>query len=147
MSLPMADETRFLGKRLTANIANIGSLPGVNQYMLLLCCLSSKCLSTNRTGERLYSGMHPHVRIKITTSESFAAGRTEHLLPGFVPHEMLLQVLLCSHAPSTYPANKFRFIVSVLHMGFESVEILAEMAANVAHDWRCFAVILLHVMI
>lgn len=147
MSFPMADETGLLGKRLTANVANVGSLPGVDQHMLLLCCLSSKRLPTDRTGERLYSGVHPHVRVEVASSESLATGRTEHLLPGFVPHEMLLQVLLGGHAPSTNPTDEFRLVVSVLHMGFESVKVLAEMTADVTHDWRCFAVILLHVMI
>lgn len=147
MSLPVADETGLLGKRLAANIANVGSLPGVDQHMLLLSCLSSKRLPTDRTGERLYSGVHPHVRVKVASSESLTAGRTEHLLPGFVPHKMLLQVLLRSHTPSTYPTDEFRLVVSVLHVGFEGVKIFTEMTADVAHDWRCFAVILLHVMI
>lgn len=147
MSLPVTDETGLLSKRLAANIANVGSLPGVNQHMLFLSCLPSKRLPTNRTGERLYSGVHPHVRVKVASSESLTAGRTEYLLPGFVPHEMLFKILLRGHTSSTYPTDEFRLVVSVLHVGFEGVEILTEMTADVAHDRRCFAVILLHVMI
>jgi len=147
MSLPVADQTRLLSKRLAANVANIRSLSGVNQHMLFLSCLSSKRLSADGTRERLHTRMHPHVRVKITSSKSLATGRAEHFLPGFVPHEVLLQILLRGHAPSTYSADKIRLVVSVLHMRFESMEVLAKVTANVAHDRRSSAVILFHMMI
>lgn len=60
---------------------------------------------------------------------------------------MLLQVLLRGHAPSAYPTDELRLVVSILHMSLKSVEVLAEVTANVAHDRRSFAMVLLHVMI
>lgn len=90
MPLPVADQTRLLSKRLAANVANVWSLSGVNQYVLLLSCLSSKHLSADGTRERLHSRVYPHVRVEVAPSKSLATGRTEHLFPGFVPHEVLL---------------------------------------------------------
>lgn len=90
MSLPVADQARLLGKRLTANIANVWSFSGVDQHVLLLSSLSSKSLSADRTGERLHPGVHSHVRVQVASSESLAASRTEYLLSGFVPHKMSL---------------------------------------------------------
>lgn len=90
MSLPMADQTGFLGERLTANIANVRSFSGVNQHVLFLSSLSSKSFSADRAGKRFHSGMYSHVRVQIASPESLAASRTEYLLPSLVPHEMLL---------------------------------------------------------
>lgn len=147
MSLPVADQAGLLGERLTANIANVGPLSGVDQHVLLLSSLPSKSLSADGAGERFHPGVHSHVRVQVASPESLAASRTEHLLPGFVPCEMLLQVLLCRHTPPTDSADEFRFVMPVLHVSLEGVEVLAEVTADVAHDRRGFAVILLHVVI
>lgn len=136
-----------MGERLTANIANVGSLSSVDQHVLLLSGLPSKSLSTDRTGERFHPGVHSHMRVQVTSPESLTASWTEYLFPGFMPRKMLLQVLLCRHTPSTNSTDKFRFVMPIFHVSLESVKILAEVTADVAHDRRSFAVVLLHVVI
>jgi len=147
MSLSMADQAGFLSERLAANVADVRPLASVDQHVLLLSRLSPERLAAHGTRKRLYPRVHPHVRLEIASAESLAAGRTEDLLPGLVPREMLFQVLLRSHAPSTYRTDELRLVMPVLHMRLQRVEVLAEVAAHVAHDWRRAAVILLHVMV
>jgi len=90
MSFSVTDQTGLLGKRLTANVANVRSFSGVNQHMLLLSSLPPKSLSTDRAGERLHSSVHSHVRVQIASPEPFATSWTEYLFSSLVPHEMLL---------------------------------------------------------
>lgn len=132
---------------MTANIANVGSLSGMDQHVLLLSSFPSKILSADRAGERFHSGVYSHMRVQVTSPESLAASRTKYLLPSLVPHEMLLQVLLRGHTSSTYPADELRLVVPILHMSLEGVEVLAEVTADIAHYRRSFAVILLHMVI
>jgi len=143
----MADQAGFLSKRLAANVADVRPLASVDQHVLLLSRLSPECLAAHGTRERLYPRVHPHVRLEIASAESLTAGRTEDLLPGLVPREMLFQVFLRGHASSTYRTDELRFVMPVLHVRLQRVEVLAEVPAHVAHDWRRTAVILLHVMV
>ena len=91
--------------------------------------------------------MHSHVGIEVATSEPLAAGRAQYLLPGLVPREVLLEVLLGGHASATDPADELGLVVPVLHVGLERVKVLAEVPADVADDRRRVAVVLLHVVV
>lgn len=115
--------------------------------MLLLSCLPSERLSADGARERLDPGVHSHVGIEVATSEPLAAGRAQHLLPGLVPREVLLQILLGGHAPAADPADELGLVVPVLHVGLERVKVLAEVPADVADDRRRVAVVLLHVVV
>lgn len=147
MSLPVADQTGLLRERLAANVAFVGPLAGVNQHMLLLSGLPSELLAADRTRERLRARVHAHVGVEVAAAEPLAAGRAQHLLPGLVPHEMLLEILTRGHAAPADPADKFGLVVPVLDVGLEGVQVLAEVTANVADDRRRAAMVLLHVVV
>lgn len=147
MAFPVTNQARFLGERLATNVANVWPLPCVDKHVLLLSGLPSERFAAYRAGEWFDPGVHSHVRVQIPASKPLSASGAQYLLPRLVPSQMLLQILPSGHASSADLTYELRFVVSVLHVGLQSVEILAEMAADVAHYWRCIAVVLLHVMI
>lgn len=147
MAFPVTNQAGFLSERLATNVANVWPLPGMDEHVLLLSSLPSERFPAHRAGEWFDPGVHSHVRVQISASKPLSTSGAQHLLPRLVPSQMLLQVLASGHASSADLTYEFRLVVSVLHMGLQSVEILAEMAADVAHYWRCIAVVLFHVMI
>lgn len=147
MSLSVTDQSRFLCESLTANIADVRSLAGVYQNVLFLSGLSSKRFAAHRTRKGFHAGVYSHMRVEVAAAKSLSARRTQHLLPGLVPSQVLLEILASRHPSSAYTADEFRLVVSVLHVSLQSVQILTEMSANVADDRRCSAVILFNVMI
>lgn len=147
MSLSVTDQSRFLCESLTADIADVRSLAGVYENVLFLSGLSSKRFAAHRTRKGLHAGVYSHMRVEVAAAKSLSARRTQHLLPGLVPSQVLLEILASRHPSSAYTADEFRFVVSVLHVSLQSVQILTKMSANVANDRRCSAVILFNVMI
>ena len=147
MTLPVANQSRLLRESLAANVANVRPLARVYENVLLLGGLPPERLAANGTRERLHTRVHSHVRVQVPAAEPLAAGRAQHLLPGLVPGQMLLEILLSGHPSPADPAHELRLVVPVLHVSLQRVKILAEMAANVAHYRRRVAVILLHVMV
>lgn len=86
MTLPVANESRLLREGLAADVADIRSLAGVNQYVLLLRGLSRKSLAADRTGERPDTLMDPQMKIQVPLlAEGLAASGTDDLLLPLVP--------------------------------------------------------------
>lgn len=82
----MANESWLLCKSLAADVANIRSLAGVNQYVLLLRGLSRKSLAADWTGKWPDTLMDPQMKVQVPLlAESLAASRTDDLLLPFVP--------------------------------------------------------------
>lgn len=147
MAFPVTNKPRFLSKRLATNVANVRPLPSMNKHVLLLSSLPSERFPAHGAGKRFDTGVHPHVGVQVSSPEPLSTGGAQHLLPCLVPGQMLLQIFTRGHTSSADLAHELGLVVSVLHMGLQRVEILAEMAAHVAHYWRCVAVVLFHVMI
>lgn len=147
MAFPVTNKAGFLSERLAANVANVRPLPRVDEHVLLLSSLPSERFAAHGAGERFHPGVHPHVRVQIPASEPLSASGAQHLLPGLVPGQMLLQILPGGHPSSADSTYELGLVMPVLHVGLQSVEILAEVAAHVAHYRRCVAVVLLHVMV
>lgn len=147
MSLSMAYQSWFLREGLSANITDVRPLPRVDQYVLLLRRLSPKGLAAHRTGKRFHARVDPHVRVKVTSTEPFAAGRTKDLLSGLVPGQVLLKILLRGHPSPAYLADKLGLVMTILHMRLQGVQVFTEVAAHVADYGRGVTVILLDVMI
>lgn len=147
VSLPVADQSGLLGEGLAAYVADVRPLARVDEEVLLLRGPTAEGLLAHRARERLDARVDPHVELEVAPAEPLAARRAEYLLPGLVPDDVLLEVLPGRHAAAADLADELGLVVTVLHVGLQRVEVLAEVAADLADDRRRVAVILLHVVI
>jgi len=148
MPLPVADEAGLLRKGLSAYVADVRSLAGVNQYVLLLRGLSRKGFAADRARERSDTLMNPQVKLQVTLlAEGFAAGRTDDLLLTLVPDQMLIEILLRGQTTLADFAFVGRLVVSVLHVRLYGGYVFASVAADATNDRRFAAVYLIRVLL
>jgi len=148
MSLPVADETGFLSKGLSAYVADVRSLAGVNQHVLLLRGLSREGFAADRARERPDTLMNPQVKVQVPLlAKGFAAGGTDDLLLALVPDQMLIEILLRGQTTFADFALVSRLVVSVLHVRLYGGYVLASVAADAADDGRFAAVHLIRVLL
>jgi hypothetical protein len=148
MPLPVTDEAGFLCKGLSAYVADVRSLAGMNQYMLLLRGLSWEGFAADRAGERSDALMNPQVKLQVTfLAEGFAAGGTNDLLFTLVPDQMLIEILLRGQTTLADFAFVGRLVVSVFHMRLYGGYVFASVAADAANDGRFAAVHLIRVLL
>lgn len=144
----MTNESRLLRESLSANVADIWSLAGVNQYVLLLRGLSGKSLAADWTGERPDTLMDSQVKVQVPLlAKGLAASGTDDLLLPFVPDQMLVQILLRSQTAFAYLALVSRFVMSILHVRLDGRKVFTRMSADATNDWRFATMHLIHMLL
>ena len=136
MRLSVADQARLLRERLAANITDIRSFARVDKQMLPVRGATCESLAAYVTVVRPVAGVGHHVLFQpMVLRERFPALLADEALPSLVLQQnVLVEILLCDHAPLADLALVLRLEVRPLLMYVQRVAVRASFPAHVAHD-------------
>lgn len=119
MRFPVAGESRFLGERLAAYVANVGSFSSVNKKVLPEGVSARERLTADGARIGFDAGVGPHVYFQVVRNvKHLAALFADDSFLGLVPIEVLLESLLRDQTPLANLADVLGLLVNVFYVRF-----------------------------
>lgn len=140
MRFPVANQSRFLRERFSADITDVRSFARVNEQVLSVCCSPGESLSADVTIVRPIARVRHHVLLQsVIFRKRLAALLANETLPSFVlQQDVLIEIFLRDHPPFADLAFVFRLEVRPLLVHVKGVAVRAGLPADVADDWTLF---------